>query len=885
MHPPSAWRPYVRPIQSNLHADIDDEFAFHIDMLTEELVASGLSPAEARAEAERRFGAWARAAEACLEIDQRRVRRAAWRTTMSALVNDVRYTLRSMRKNPTFTAAICLTLALGIGATTAMFAVVDGVLLRRLPYPSPDRIAMLFKTGDHSEVELPLSYPDYLDVKARTGAIFSDVAAWAGASFQIVANGQAELLTGSRVSANMAEFLGVKPILGRSFRPEEEDVSAPRVAMIGERWWRDRFGASPNVIGRTITMSGFPYTIIGVLPAAPGARVPSDLRADQMPAFWIPLRLTTKSAPRDLNFMNLAGRLKPGVSLDQARSGLAAMVATLKQDGVDLGGVSLATLTHTLTGSVAKPLGILLAAVGMLLLISCANVANLLLARAAARQRELGVRVAIGASRGRILAQLLAEALVQATIGGGLGVLLALGITAAARRWLSLSLPRYDSVRIDGRVLAFTAALSLFAGVVFGLAPAVRTARADLIGALRDGGRGLFGSVSRDRLRRTLVTIEVALSFVLLVGAGLLIRSLAELLAVKPGFDPEHVTTAQIGLPATRYPDSAAISAFYARFGDALRSLPGVQNVAFTSDLPGRGGTWGGVLVQGVATSEKNRPTAEKRIVSTDYFQTLHAHAIAGRLFSRADAGGAPVVIVNRTFVEQYLAGRTAVGLWAEFLWGTDAQSTIVGVVDDVREGMPDVAPRPAIYIPAEQRPEPWLHVLVRSSLDEASVVRAVRSTLTRLDPQLALSGVTTLEDYLSGSVDSRREPAKVLGAFAVLAAVLAAIGLYGVMSYSVAQRAPELGIRAALGARPADQVRLVMMQGGAFVVAGIVVGVVLAVATTRFMASQLFGVRPTDLATFAVVATLLAAVSTVALALPARRATRTDPATALRAD
>lgn len=885
MFDPSSWRPYVRPIRPDLGADIDDEFKFHIDMLTEELGASGLSPAAARAEAERRFGAWVRAHDACLEIDQRRIRRAAWRTTMNALVNDVRYALRSMRKNPAFNATVCITLALGIGATTAMFAVVDGVLLRQLPYREPDRIVKLYKTGDRSDVELPLAYPDYLDLKARTGAMFSDVAAWVGTGQQIVANGQAELLTGSRVSANMAEFLGVTPILGRSFRPEEESVSAPRVAMIGERLWRDRFGASPTAIGRTISMSGLPYTIIGVLPAAPNARVPSNLRDDQVPAFWIPLRLTTNSAPRDLNFMDVAARLKPGVSLEQAQSGLAAMVAALKQDGVDIGGLHPGPLARSLTGGVAKPLGILLAAVGLLLLISCANVANLLLARASARQRELGVRVAIGAGRGRILAQLLAEALVQAMVGGGLGVLLALGMTAAARHWLSLNLPRFDTVRIDGRVLAFTAVLSLLAGVVFGLAPAIRTARADLITTLRDGGRGMFGSVSRDRLRKTLVTIEVALSFVLLVGAGLLIRSLAELLAVKPGFDPQHVVTAQVGLPSVRYPDSTSIKAFYARLDDALRAVPGVQNVAFTSDLPGRGGTWGGVHVEGVAASPHNTPSAEKRIVSTDYFQTLRARAIAGRLFNRADVAGAQVVIVNRTFVEQYLAGRNAVGLWAEFLWGTDAKSTIVGVVDDVREGMPDVAPRPAIYIPAEQRPEPWLHVLVRSNLDEPSVVRAIRSTLAGLDPQLALSNVTTLEDYLSGSVDSRRQPTRVLGAFAILAALLAAIGLYGVMSYSVAQRAPELGIRAALGARPTDQVRLVMMQGGTFVVAGIVVGVVLAVATTRFMASQLFGVRPTDLVTFSLVAALLVGVSALALLLPARRATRADPATVLRAE
>lgn len=885
MSDPASWRPYVRPIRPDFRADIDDEFAFHIDMLTEELVVAGLSPAAARAEAERRFGAWARARDACLEIDQRRARRAAWRTAMSALVQDVRFALRSMRKNPAFAATVCLTLALGIGATTAMFAVVDGVLLRRLPYPDPGRMVMLFKRGDRAGVDLPLAYPDYLDLKTRGTSIFSDVVGWIGTGEQIVANGEPELLQGNRVSSNMAEYLGVKPLVGRFFRPEEELVSGERVVVISERFWRDRFAASPGAIGRTITMSGLPYTIIGVLPTSASARLPSDLREDRVSAFWLPLRFTIKNAPRDLNFMSAAARLNPGVSDEQARAGLASLVASLKHDGVEVGDLRESRLAPSVIGSVAKPLAILLAAVAMLLLISCANVANLLLARAAARQRELGVRVAIGAGQGRILTQLFAEALVQALIGGGLGVLLAIGLTTAARRWLTIQLPRFDTVHIDARVLAFTAAISLFAALVFGIAPAVRTARADLISALRDGGRGLFGSVGRDRLRRTLVMVEVALSFVLLVGAGLLIRSLAELLAVKPGFDPEHVMTAQVGLPGVRYPDSTTIRTFYSRLEEAIRTIPGVENVAFTSDLPGLGGTWGGISIQGVAPVDHHPPTAEKRVVTTDYFQTLRAHAVAGRFFERADVAGPPVVIVNRTFVDHYLSGRNAVGLWAEFLWGIDGKQTIVGVVDDVREGMPDAAPLPAIYIPAEQRPSAWMHVLVRSRLDGGSVVRAVRAKLAAIDPQLALSDVSSLEDYLGSAANSRRQPARILGAFALLAALLAAVGLYGVMSYSVTQRAPELGIRAALGARPADQLRLVMMQGGTFVMAGIVVGIGLALGVTRFMTSQLFGVRPTDPATFLLVAIALVAVSALALLVPALRATRADPATVLRAE
>ncbi|HEX5436743.1 MAG TPA: ABC transporter permease [Gemmatimonadaceae bacterium] len=875
------WRRYLRFWGPDPAADVDDELRFHVDMLVQELIAAGVPAAAARAEAERRFGAVPPVREACLTIDQRRARRGARMDSMHALVQDIRYALRTIRKSPGFSLVVIITLALGIGATTAMFSVVDRVLLRSLPYRAPEQLVALAESGSDFEH----SYPDYLDWKERSQGLFSNVVAWQSTNVGISGGGEPEILWGDRVSASAAKMLGVTPLLGRAFRPEEELVTSERVVMISERLWQRRFGGDPHVIGRTLTISGYPFTIVGVLPPTERVRLPTDLAYDRQPDFWMPLRLTAESAPRSLHFLGMMARVEPGITPAQMRDRMRAISAALAHDGVDTVTMDAYPLSTRVAGDTGRPLAILLGAVGMLLLIACANVANLLLARAAVRERELGIRVALGAGRARIFGQLLAESVVRALLGGAAGVALAYASIWAAHRWLDVTLPRFTEVRIDARILGFAVALSVVAGILFGIAPALRAMHAQPGDALREGGRGLHGSVHKDRVRRALIVAEVSLSFVLLVGAGLLIRTLDQLLAVDRGFEPAHVLTAQIGLSGNRYPDSTAIRGFYQRFLTDVRSIPDVKNAALTSELPGPG-TNGGIKIEGQTFPPHQLPMVQKRIVSNGYFETMKARLVAGRFFAPSDAPGAPpVVIVNQPFVERWFHGRDPIGHRVDFSWDTHGLQTIVGVVGDMHETTPDGPPAPAMYIPAAQHPVPWLALVVRSRSDQASLVTTIRARLKAIDPELPLSNVQTLSDVVGASVSGQRLSASILAAFALLALMLAAVGLYGVISYSVAQRTQELGIRAALGAGRSDLVRLVMRQGAGLVLAGLVVGVGAALATGRLLASQLFGVGPSDPVTFAVVALLLAGVACLATVVPALRATRVDPAVTLRAE
>jgi predicted permease len=806
---------------------------------------------------------------------------------MQALVQDIRYALRTIRMSPGFSLIVVLTLALGIGATTTMFSVVDRVLLRSLPYPASEQLVALAASGSDaaSGTDFEFSYPDYVDWKERSQGLFSNIVAWQSTNFVVSGGGEPEVLWGDRLSASAAKVLGVTPMLGRAFRPEEELVTGERVIVISERLWQRRFGGDPGVMGRTLTLSGYPYTIIGVLPPTERVRLPTDLAQGRQPDFWIPLRLTPESAPRSLHFLGVMARLEAGITPMQVRGRMQAISTALAKDGVDTTTMSAVPLNTRVAGDTGRPLAILLGAVGMLLLIACANVANLLLARAATRERELGIRVALGAGRWRIFGQLLAESMVRALLGGAVGVALAYASVWAAHRWLDVTLPRFDAVRIDARVLGFAVALSVVAGILFGIAPALRAMRAAPGSALREGGRGLFGSVHKDRVRRALIVAEVSLSFVLLVGAGLLIRTLDRLLAIDRGFDPAQVVTAQFGLPGSRYADSTAIRGFYQRLLTDVRSLPGVEHAALTSELPGPG-TSGGIKIEGESFPPGHVPMVEKRIVSNGYFETLKARLVAGRFFTPSDAPGTPpVVIVNQPFVDRWLHGRDPIGQRVDFSWDTHGLQTIVGVVGDMHETSPDGPPTPAMYIPAEQHPVPWMKLVVRSTADEGSLITAIRARLKAIDPELPLSDVQPLSAVVGASVASQRLSASVLTTFAMLALLLAAVGLYGVISYSVAQRSQEFGIRAALGAGRGDLLRLVMRQSAGLVISGLVLGVAGALAVGRVMASQLFGVGTSDPATFVIVALLLAGVALLATVIPAVRATRVDPAVTLRAE
>jgi predicted permease len=870
---------------TDIEAELDEELRFHLDMRREEYEASGATPDEAGRRALRKFGDVSFIRAEALTIDQRLNRRAARAETMSALLQDVRYALRTIRLTPAFTAVATLTLALGIGVTTVMFSVVDGVLLRPLPYASAERLVSLSEFQETGG-EIPAAFPEYLLWKEQSRSVLSELGAWFQAQTPLSGSGEAEMLQGERMSANLPAMLGVTPLLGRSFRSEEELASAEPVVMISEGLWRRRFAADSTIIGRPLTLGGRPFTVIGVFPATLRSRLPNELASGRRTDYWMPLRLTTTNAPAGLHFMYLAGLRKPDVRVEQvaARLNLVARQVSTQDNTVH---ELRATPTATrVAGNTRDMLGLLVASVGILLLIACVNVANLLLARAAGRTREFGIRLALGASRGRIVNQLLAESVVRALLGGILGVALAYGGVWAMRHGLQVRLPRFETVTIDERVLAFTLLLTVLVGLVFGVAPALGAARGDPRTALGEAARGVFGSVRGDRFRRLLVAGEVALSFVLLVAAGLLLRSFERVLSVPLGFESRNVVTAMVALPYSRYPDSTQQRTFFSELLSRLEAAPGVDAVGLTSSLPIEGGTNGGIGIEGKEFPPDRAPLAEKRIVSAGYLPAMQARVVRGRRVDQSDvSGGAPVVMVNEAFARKLLAGEEAVGKRVAFQWGIEGIQTIVGVVADMREGaLRDDVP-PAIYIPVTQRSSDALYVVVRGTLPSSMLTTLVRETVSSMDPNLPIAEVRTLDDILANGVATERVTASLLGTFAGLALLLAAVGLYGVISYSVAQRTQELGVRAALGAQQSHLMRLVFRQGTGVLLAGLAAGAVAAFGFSGLIASQLYGIGPRDPATFAVAGIMLSLVALAATLVPALRATRSDPLQALRSD
>ena len=880
-----SWRTARTPLGRDTQSDVDEELRFHLELRIAEYVAQGMTQDEARQRAMRRFGDVQGIRSETLLIDQRRQRRETRADFMSALWQDLRFAVRAMRHGPGYSTVVTLTLALGIGAATVMYSIVDGVLLRPLPYAEPGRLLAL-SDGQNSVTPNPASYPEYLDWKERSSEVLSEVGAWFQAATALTGEGHAERLLGERISANLPSILGVKPIVGRTFTPDEEAGSGDRVLMLSEAFWRRRFEADSDVIGRSLTLNGQPHTVIGIFPSRGAARLPNELDSGRRADYWAPLRLTTESAPRSLHFLYVVGRLRAEVPPAQAHASLRAMAAELQSEGVTSHDVQVYPLATRIVGGVGEPLSVLVAAVVMLLLIACANAANLLLARGAARQREFGVRMALGASRGRLVGQLLSESVLHALLGGLVGIALAWGGLRIVRQVLVVQLPRFEQVAIDARILAFAVALSILTGLLFGIGPGLRASRADARRLVNDGGRGVFGSIARDRFRRALIVSEVTLSFVLLVGAGLLLRSLDKLRSVPLGFAPERVVTAYVALPAVRYPDSTRQRLLFQSLLDSVSVIPGVTGAGLTSNLPVEGGTNGGVRIEGREYPPGQEPMAAKRVVSRNYLGVIGARLVAGRMFGESDVAGAPMsVIVNESFVRQWLGGADAIGTRVDFAWGTRGMQSIVGVIADLREGALAEPAEPSIYIPVEQRSSDGMYLLVRSAVNAATLSGAVRDRVRALDPDLPLGEVRTLDAVVRASVAGESAASSILGTFAALALILAAVGLYGVISYSVVQRTQELGVRAALGARRPDLMRLVLRQGLGLVAVGLVLGAVASLGFGRLMASQLFGVGPRDPLTFTVVTALLAAVALAATALPALRATRADPLVALRQD
>ena len=889
----TGWRRLLH-LRSSVRAGVDEELAFHVAMKTEELVASGLDPVTARQRALQSFGGLAPVRDACIEIDERVLRRERRGDHMSNFVQDVRYALRNMRRTPGFTAVVALTLALGIGANTAMFSVVDAVLLKPLPYAQPERLAALVTVGADGN-EIPSSFAEFQHWSRHGDGAFSSVAALFATSSTLTADdGEPMALVGARFSAALPRMLGVQPLAGRAFSTEEDGFSAERVVMISERLWRTRYSASDSILGRTITLNGSPWRVVGVYPSDARSTIPfPDVRTTPID-FWMPLRLDPASPSLyGLHFMYVVGQLRPGVSASDAGVWMARQPPLA---GLQIAGsaaqrpnsLRVYRLSDVLLDNVERYLAILLGAVGFVLLIACVNVANLLLARAALRQREIAVRTALGAGRGRIVTQLLVESVIRALVGGALGVGVAYASLAASRAYLPARLPRFEEVQLDGRVLLFVIVVSLLTAIVFGLVPALRASRPDMVSTLREGGRGLAGSMRHDRLRRSLVVAEVALSFVLLVGAGLLIRSLDAILSVPRGFDSANILTAYVALPSSRYQDFTRQVAFFDQAVERVSRIPGVRSVAVTTSLPIEGGVSGGVDIPGSGFGPNDRPFAEKRVVSPNYFDALGARMMAGRAFQPTDRTGTEwVVVVNESFVRRYLPDGDPIGRMVDFLWETPpgVRQRIVGVVADIREQNLNQPSAPAIYIPATQRPIDGGYLLVRTSGPPMEMVSAVRREILAIDKLLPLRQVRTLDEVVEGGLSRQRFSASLLSAFSMLALFLAAIGIYGLISYGVTQRTSEFGIRAALGAQSGDIVRLVLAQGGILVVAGVVLGGAAALGLTRLLSSQLYEVSATDPASFILAAGVLVIVALLASALPSWRASRLDAARALRAD
>ncbi|MGH9778816.1 MAG: ABC transporter permease [Candidatus Acidiferrales bacterium] len=804
---------------------------------------------------------------------------------METLWQDLKYGARQLLRSPGFTAVAVLTLALGIGATTTMFSIVHNVLLRPLPYPDPDRIVWFFERQPNLE-HAPFSGADYLDL-AQQNRTFEHIVAMRNLDFHLTGLEEPERVRGVVATPNMLGVFGTQPAHGRGFLPADGAPGAPRVALLSHGLWQRRFGGDPGVVGREITLNEESVTVVGVLP--PSFRLGGGADLYLNPRHVVPEVFATSTGDptqnRATHYLTVAGKLKPGVSLAQAQADIDAVIARIEEQHRTGHTAHVFPLHEVVVGDVRRPLLILLGAVGLVLLIACANVANLLLARATARQREIALRAALGAGRGRLVRQLLTESLLLAMAGCALGLLLAWWGIAALVAASPPQLPRVSAIQVDRVALAFAVAVGALTGLLFGLAPALQNTRTHLAEALKEGVRGAGGGLPHNRLRRGLIVAEMALSVTLLVGAGLLTRSLLRLLDVDPGFRPENLVTMTISFSSAKYSQEGRNRAFVEELLPRLESLPGVEGVAAANDLPLEGqDTTTYPTVEG---REPAQPGEQLIIgvhsVNNNYFRTLGVQLRQGRFFDHRDASSAPrVVIVNQTAAQRLWPQDNAIGKRIRLL-GWEGFAEVVGVVGDIKHNGLSAPPSMDAYLPYGQSPWSHLRLTLRTSIDHAVVLSAVRAEVRALDADMPVFAVRPFQQVLDETLGERRLTLLTLGLFAGLSVVLAAVGLYGVMAFMVTQRTREIGVRLALGARRSDILRLVVGQGTRLALVGVGFGLIGGLALTRFLASLLFGISTTDPATFAVVAGLLLGVALLASYLPARRAMRVDPMVALR--
>ncbi|MBS1876070.1 MAG: ABC transporter permease [Acidobacteria bacterium] len=808
---------------------------------------------------------------------------------MDSAFKDVRFAVRTLFKNPGPTLAAVFALMLGIGANSAIFSVVNGVLLKPLNYPSPDRLAILWEAnpgkGIHQFHVAPPDYRDWLE-QARS---FDALAAYRARPAVLTGGALPERLEAAAVSARMFELLGARAAAGRVFQPGEDQPGRPCVAVLSHGLWLRRFGGDRAVVGSTISLDGGPCSVVGVADAR--FRLP-----DTASELWLPYALDpAELKERGYHTLKVIGRLAPGRTLDQARDemqGVARNLARLHPDTNAGWTVEPVRLGEQLAGAIRPTLMALAGAVSFVLLIACSNVAILLLTRASGRNKEIAIRAALGATRGRIVRQLLTESVLLSVAGGGLGLLLAWGAVSVLRAPRPGNIPRIEDVTVDWRVAAYTLAVCLATGILFGLFPALTAARTRLNETLRDGGRTSQSALHSRRSRAILVTAELALSVVLLVGAGLMLRSLLELRGVDPGFRPTRVLTAEIALPAARY-HGMAVARFFERLLAETGSAPGVRSVAVARNVPLSGGdpSLNFVIEHRPAVSSAEQPRAKYRAVSAAYFSTMGIPMLRGRYFSAADSEHAPgVAIINEALARRFFPGEDPVGKRMRPGFMDDSWCTIVGVAGNVKHAGLDKDASPEMYYPFVQVPPPLMNFVagsmtlaVATNTDPAGMADTIRRQVRAIDPDQPVFHVRTMEDLLDASMSQPKFQSYLLGAFAALALALSLVGLYGVISFSVNQRSSEMAVRMALGADRGDLLRLVLGEGMRLAVAGVLLGLGLAFVVARGLSRLLYGVGTADPATFLGVPLLLLAVTALAIYLPAMRAARTDPALAVR--
>ena len=805
---------------------------------------------------------------------------------MQNLWQDVRYGIRMLSKNPGFALVAIFTLALGIGANTAIFTVVDAALLRGLPYRSPERLYHLWERTPQAEFpQREFSYPDYQDYLKN--GVFSELAAYTGGGGIITGRGEPERVFAPSATANFFTMLGVEPLIGRTFEQGEDKPGAERTTVLTYGLWQRMFGGDRAVLGQALTINGNSCTVIGVLPSSfQFAFRPADL--------WLPYQPTEAQLTRRfMHGSNVIGRLAPGSTAAQAQSEISAIAARIEGEHNQSHagtGVILVPLQEQVVGQVRPILLVLLGAVGFVLLIACANLASLLLTRSIARQKEIAIRAALGAQPRRLIRQLMTESVMLAVAGGGAGLLVAswgLGALVASLPDAQLnSLPFLRSLRIDPGILAFAFGLSLLTGVVFGLIPALQSSKVDLLGTLKEGGR-TSSSAARQRLRGALVVTEIALAVVLLVGAGLMMKSLLRLLKVDVGFNPQNVLTMTVALPAAKYGEPNRRINFHDQLKERITALPGVAGSSVVNILPLIGGNTTRFIVEGDPVPPAGQEIeANFRVTGADYFQTLGIPLISGRFFDERDKQDAPgVVAISKTVADRVFAGRDPVGQKLRYTGINSEPDLIVGVVGDVKITGLDEAIRPVLYYPYQQSSSMTTTLVVRTKSDPATLVNAIRNECRSLEPDVALFGARTIEEMIDDAPAAfiRRFPAFLIGIFAVVALLLAVVGIYGVVSYSVSQQTHDIGVRMALGARAADILKMILRQGLTLAMLGLAIGVVGALALTRLLSSLLFEVQPGDPVILFSVAGLLVLVALIACYLPARRATKVDPMIALR--